>query len=82
MFKFIQLALVCMIVLAGVDAAKLESKNSVKVKTQARAVAKAFEQLQETLEEMEENGEIENADFNFMNAINKGIGNLKRMFHF
>ena len=82
MFKFITLALICMIVLAGVDAAKLQSKNTVKAKTQAKAVAAAFEELKETLDEMEENGEIENADFDFMGALNKGIGNLKRMFHF
>ena len=82
MFKFITLAFVCMIVMAGVEAAKLQSTNMLKAKNQAKALVNAFEQLQETLDVMEDNEELTQNDFDFMGAINKGIGNLKRMFHF
>ena len=82
MFKFITLAFVCMIVMAGVEAAKLQSKNMIKAKNQAKALANAYEQLQETLDVMEDNEEINQNDFDFMGALNKGLGNLKNMFHF
>ena len=81
MFKFLTLAIICMIVMAGVDAAKLQSANKLKAKNQAKALVNAFEQLQETLDVMEENEELSQNEFDFMGALNKGIGNLRNMFH-
>ena len=78
MFKFITLAFICMIVMAGVEATKLQSNNMVRAKSQAKALVAALENLKETMEVMEENGEIENNDFDF-NSILDGA---KRLFHF
>ena len=85
MFRFVTLAIIFMIALAGVEAAKLQSKNLVKAKTQAKAFAAAYEQLQETLDEMAENGELDQSDFDWGSigrGFNKGLSNLKKMFHF
>ena len=78
MFKFFTLALICMIVMAGVEATKLQSNNMAKAKTQAKALVTALENLKETMEVMEENGEIENNDFDFNSILN----GAKKLFHF
>ena len=84
MFKFITLTFICLIVFAGmVDATKLQNKADLKVKTQAKALVEAYERLQETMDAMEETGEKSDFDWNSIGAgFNKGISNLKRMFHF
>ena len=84
MFKFITLTFICLIVFAGmVDATKLQNKADLKVKTQAKALVDAYERLQETIDAIEESGEKSDFDWNSITSgFNKGIGNLKKMFHF
>ena len=82
MFKFITLTFICMIVMAGVEAAQLQSKNMMKAKSQAKALVDAYEKLQETMDVMEDNEEFDQGDFDLAHAFNQGINNLKHIFHF